>query len=166
MRDGLAFTIQIGDERVPAWLPLLPTRFALEAAYRRSLGWRDDDDAVASGDSSEADFAAVLTAFVAVCWGGEPLELTRHTADGPELVVVPPSPAAIRAFRRDLIELGESAVDALTARGFKPREIFDAGRLVRDAVIASIPRQADVEAAAGNSEAPAGASTEPTSSSE
>jgi hypothetical protein len=165
MGHGLAITIPIGGDEVAGWLPLLPTRFRLEAAYRRALGWTDDDDEKPTGNASEQDFGAVLAAFVGVCWGGEPLELARHTSSGVELVLVPPSPAAVRAFDRDLLELGEAALDALVGRGYRPGDVFEAGRRVRELVVGSIVLQSEVEAEAGNSEAPAGAYIEPMSSS-
>lgn len=165
MTDGLAIEIQLGDETVPGWLPLFPTRFALEGAYRRALGWAPDDDGSPSGESSEEDFAAVLCAYVGACWGGEPLELHRHTASGVELVVVPPSPAALRAFRRDLVEFGEAVLDALARRGYAAADVFKAGEHIRREVIRSIPLQSEVEAEADFSEARAAGSIGATSSS-
>jgi hypothetical protein len=165
MGDGLAIEIKIGDRAIRGWLPLFPTRFALEGAYRRALGWMPKDAEKPSGESSEQDFAAVLCAYVGACWGGDPLELTRHTSTGPEIVTCPPSPAALRAFDRDLVEFGEAVLDSLARRGYDAGDVFKAGEQIRRAVIASIPLQSEVETEADFSEARAADSTAAMSSS-
>ena len=162
--DGLAITINLGDG-VPGWLPLMPTRFALEAAYRRALGWMPDDTDKATGAPNESDFGAVLAAYVAACWGGEPLQLNRHTEAGPVVVTVPPGPAAVRAFNRDCLAFGESAIDALFSAGYETGAVFEAGAAVRSLVLASIPTQSEVEESAGNSAGAADTSTAPMSKS-
>jgi len=163
MSAGLAIELKIGDVVEPGWLPLFPARFALEGAYRRSLGWNEGDEGAPSSDASEGDFAAVLAAYVGACWGGDPLELTRHTSTGPEVVVVPPSPAAIRAFGRDLVAFGEAVLDAMARLGHSPADVFEAGQQARRLILLSIPLQAEVEESADFSEGPAAASIESTS---
>ena len=90
--DGLAFAFEVGGVEVPAWLPLLPQRYALESAYRAALGFVDGDQGVPSLEPNESDFGAVLAAAVALCWGGPVLELVRYTDTGPTVVRVPPGP--------------------------------------------------------------------------
>lgn len=165
MIDGLAITIPLG-EGVAGWLPLLPHRFALESAYRRALGYLDTDDgAVPTGKASEADFAAVLCAFVGLCWGDQDqaLELVLHTGEGPRVLTVPPGPPALRKFDRDPVAFGDAVLDALVRRGFEVKDVYDAGRAVRDLVIESIPLQSEVEEAAGFTEATGADSTAPSS---
>ena len=163
MIDGLAITIKLGEAEVPGWLPLMPQRFALEAAYRAALGFVDGDQGIPSGEASEGDFGAVLAAAVALCWGGTPLELVRHTDKGPTVVRLPPGPIGLRKFERDLIAFGDAASDAFVRRGYSLEAVFDAGRECRRAMVESIPLQAEVDEAAGFTGASAGDSTAPTS---
>lgn len=163
MIDGLAIIIKIGDEDVPGWLPLLPQRFALEGAWRAALGYQDGDEAIPTGNSSEADFAAVLSAVVGSCWAGVSLELIQHRADGPRVVSLPPGPQALRQFDRDLIGFGEAVLDALVRRGYNVGDIYDAGRHVRGLLLDSIPTQKEVDETADFTEATAADFTEPTS---
>jgi hypothetical protein len=163
MIDGLAITIKLGDAEVPGWLPLLPQRFALEAAYRAALGYVDGDAGIPSNEANEGDFGAVLCACVALCWGGDPLELIHHTENGPSLVRLPPGPAGLRKFGRDVVAFGDAAADAFVRRGYQLEAIFDAGRDCRRAMLDSIPTESEVEEAAGFTGASVGDSTAPTS---
>ena len=164
MIDGLAITITIGKTEVAGWLPLLPDRFLLESAYRRALGYREGDEAVASGKTSEPDFASTLCAAIGLCWGGEPLELILYGAEGPSVVLAPPGPRALRRFDRDVVAFGDAVCDALLRQGFEVSALYDAGRDVRQLMLDSIPTQPEVDAAEDFTEAPAGDSTAPTSS--
>lgn len=161
--EGLAITLELDDNEIPGWLPLLPDRFAVESAYRRALGFTELDESVPSGRTSEPDFGAVLCAAVGLCWGGDPLELVLHSAQGPSLVLVPPGPRALRSFDRDVIAFGDAVCDALVRLGYSVSGIYDCGRLARQAMVDSIPTQGEVDAAAGFT-GPTGAdSTTPTS---
>ena len=149
MVDGLAIDIEIGEVKVAGWLPLLPQRFEVEAAYRRALGFREaDTGTIPSASASEPDFAAILCAAVGLCWGGEPLELVLHTDTGPRVIVCPPGPTALRRFDRDLVGFGDAVLDALVRRGYDVADIYNAGRMTREAMLESIPTQAEVDDAA------------------
>jgi hypothetical protein len=162
--DGLAFEIQIGSDTVPAWLPLMPDRFAAYTAFRSAIGF-DTDGAIADEDGHPDDFVAVLAGCVVLCWGGSPLSLVLHTAKGPKAVVAPPGPTALRGFRRDFVGFGAASIDALMAAGYGMGEIIEAGKMCHTAIVSSIPTDDDVEEAAKNSKAPAGASIADTSNS-
>lgn len=166
MIDGLAIQIPIGGREVAGWLPLLPQRFALEGAYRRALGFTDTDEGtVPSGSASEPDFAAVLCAFVGICWGDteQALELVLHTDKGPRVFTVPPGPAALRRFDRDLVAFGDAVLDALVRRGHDVADVYNAGRKVRELVLESIPLRSEVAEAAGFTGATGADSTAPSS---
>lgn len=161
--DGLAFAFEVGGVEVPAWLPLLPQRYALESAYRAALGFVDGDQGVPSLEPNESDFGAVLAAAVALCWGGPVLELVRYTDTGPTVVRVPPGPRGLRQFGRDVVAFGEASSDALLRRGYALEDVYKAGRACREAMIESIPLQVEVEEAADFIEGPAAGSIAHTS---
>lgn len=116
---------------------------------------------------------AVNVAAIALCWADTktPLELEGYLvgSDGkPELrsFVLPGQVSQLlRATGRDLVQIGELAFHGFERLGIVDnRVLYRAGRKVREAVVASIPSPAEVEEAAGNSEARADRSTASTSS--
>jgi hypothetical protein len=159
MVDALAITIALGDG-IPGWLPLLPDRFALDTAYRRALGFGEGDTLAPSGVANEGDFGAVMAAAVGLCWGGPALDLVRHTATGPVVVVLAPGSRAFRTFGRDVVAFGDAVLDALL-REYDAAAIFRAGKAARGAMFDIIPTRDEVADEAGFTKPPAAAFTEP-----
>lgn len=91
---------------------------------------------------STVDFAALCCAAIGLCWSGPGAPLSRFELLG-----------------RDPIRYGEAVLEELMASGVPLADVFEPGRLLIDQIVASMPREEAVEAAAGPSGVTKGAPT-------
>lgn len=139
MRGGLHITCQIGSDALQGTLPYLPTRLALNSAFRDACGLSDDGTASPAPDGQ--DLVLVYAAALGLCLRSH-LELPT-----------------LRAMGRDLFELGEAAYEALVAQGYTPQQVVDAGRATFLQVVQSIPQPDEVQQQRENFPSPVASST-------
>lgn len=137
-------------------------KFEDEVVLRSSL-----DFALLDSD----DIAAVCVACIGFCWADEPLEVEAWTVRKRgkprlETFLLPGQTSQLfRALDRDVISFGDHVTEALSHRGLiDPRELYRAGRKLREQIADSLPSPAEVEEAAEKSEAGGEGCTASTSS--
>lgn len=91
---------------------------------------------------STLDFAALCCAAIGLCWTGPGAPLARFELHG-----------------RDPIRYGEAVLDELLAAAVPLVAVFEPGRALIDQIVASMPREEAVEAAAHPSGVTMGAPT-------
>ena len=123
-----------GTDYRPAVI-LIPIRLRLRSAYVDAEGSSDD--------------------LVAVCGAVLGQALPDTLGESPR--------AQRRALRADVVDYGERVVDALLGRGVKVPEIIEHGSRVLLDVLQQMPKDDEIEEAAGNTEARAETSTASTS---
>ncbi len=131
---GREFTVKVGDVEVPCLLPLMPTRLALVDAVNGANALPE----------AQQDFVRVLA--LVACLAAS--------------MKVAPQCGGLVRFRGDAVALGEAAADELC--GGDPARMSDLVRAGGDCFAAlweSIPKQAEVTAAANPTAAPAAPST-------
>lgn len=130
------FEIKIGEQSYKARLPLFPRRYLLVAAHADAAPHPDMSDGEAQ------DLAYVQVAAIGLCWADEPLDCP-----------------SFRDCDRDIIDYGESVLDALIRLGHDAKPIMAAAREALRAVYASLPSGEAIEEATAPFAAPEGLST-------
>ncbi len=116
------------------------------------------------------DVGALSLAAIGLIWDDEPLEIetpvVKNGRVSRRVFLIPGQTSQLlRVLERDLIIFGEHIGDALGARGLTdPRDLYRAGRKIRETIVRSIPKTTEVEEAAGNSATRAETSIESSSS--
>ena len=134
MRGGRDILVQVGQEALAGTLPYLPTRLALNGAFREACGLDEAGSPMPAGDGQ--DLVLVYAAAIGCCCG--------------ELLELPP----LRSLGRDLFLLGEAAYEALSDRGHPAADIVEAGRVTFLEIVQSIPRVQEVADERGNFPSP------------